>query len=91
MVIIKMEPKRAEELLKKLTPISDRSGVVGYLVGLIQDVKRCVEVNLKNDAENDAGDIQAINEIATSLSDVESALSLTLSSAIVKGNAQKEV
>lgn len=90
MVIIKFEPRRAEELLKKLSPVSDRSGVLGYLVGLVQDARRCVEVNLKNDAENDAGDAKAIEEISSLMQEVESQLSLSMASAVVKGNTAKD-
>ena len=89
MVIIKFAPERAESLLKTLAPLSDRAGVAGYLVGLVQDARRCVEVNLKNDADNDEGDVRIINDIVESFSDIETALSAFMSSAIVKSDNKK--
>ncbi len=85
MKLNELEPRRAQSLSAALAVISEKSQITGYLVGLLQDVRRCVEVNLKNDADNDKGDERAIAEIIGLLSEAESVVSALMSSAIQRG------
>ena len=85
MLLTKISPENAEKLAKTLAPISSDSERSGYLVGLIQDVKRCIEVNLKDRPDKDAGDIKLINEILTQLDEAEANLSVILTTDIRRG------
>lgn len=90
MLLIKFTPERAEELAKKLSTISEKSGSCGYLVGLIQDTKRCVKANLENDTDKDLGDDKVIEEVTGLLTNAENLLSAILSTAILRGKDNKE-
>ena len=89
MLLTKLNTVNAEKLAKTLSPISSAAEISGYLVGLIQDTKRCVEVNLKDRPDNDAGDVKLINEILSLLNDAEANLSIILTSDIRKGTDNK--
>ena len=86
MLLTKLTTENAEKLSTTLSPISSKCEISGYLVGLVQDTKRCVEVNLKGDKDNDGGDVKLINEILDSLNEAEAGLSVILTSAIRRGN-----
>lgn len=86
MKLIELESKRAKNLSETLSQLSEKAQVTGYLVGLIQDVKRCIEVNLKNDADNDSGDEKAISEIIEYLTGAENMVSMIMTSAIQRGS-----
>lgn len=90
MLLIKFSPDRAEELSKKLSAISEKSGSCGYLVGLIQDAKRCVKANLENDTDKDLGDDKVIEEVTGLLTSAENLLSAILSTAILRGKEPEE-
>ena len=89
-MLIKFKSDRADELARKLETISEKSGVCGYLVGLMQDAKRCVKANLENDTDKDLGDERAIAEIAEHLTDAENLLSALMSTAILRGQCKQE-
>ena len=84
MDLIKLSLDRATKLSENLSAISERAGVTGYLVGLVQDAKRCIELNLKNDPDNDQGDAKMIAEIIESLSSVEQSLSIFMATAVTR-------
>lgn len=88
MKLNELETKRAQNLASALAAISPKSQITGYLVGLMQDVKRCVEVNLKNDADNDSGDESVIAEIIESLTEAETSISALMSTAIQRGKKE---
>lgn len=85
MLLTKLSPENAEKLSKTLAPISSNASISGYLVGLVQDAKRCVEVNLKDRPDNDGGDVKLINEILGLLDSAEANLSIILTSDIRRG------
>ena len=89
MLLTKIQAENADKLSKTLAPISSRCEISGYLVGLVQDTKRCIEVNLKGDQDNDCGDVKLINEILASLDDAEANLSVILTTAIRRGTDNK--
>lgn len=85
MLLNRIAPENAEKLSKTLAGISNDAEISGYLVGLIQDMKRCVEVNLKDRPDNDAGDVKLINEILDLLNSAEANLSVILTTDIRRG------
>ena len=85
MLLVKINPENAEKLAATLAAISADAEKSGYLVGLIQDAKRCIEINLKNRPDNDCGDVKLINEILETLDDAEANLSSILTTDIRKG------
>ena len=89
MLLTKISTESAEKLSTTLSPISSKCEIAGYLVGLIQDTKRCIEVNLKADKDNDGGDIRLINEVLESLDHAEANLSVILTTAIRRGTEGK--
>lgn len=80
--IIEFEAVRAQRLSSALETLSARSARYGYLVGLLQDAKRCVELNMKADTDNDSGDESILAQVCDSITDGVSALSAIMSSAI---------
>lgn len=84
MDLIKLSLDRAEKLYNVLTPISERAGINGYLTGMIQDVARCIKVNMATDSDNDKGDEAAISEVIGKLHDAEETLSQYMNTAIVR-------
>ncbi|MBO4719018.1 MAG: hypothetical protein J5658_03990 [Prevotella sp.] len=89
MLLTKLNPENAEKLAKTLSPISSDASISGYLVGLVQDTKRCVEVNLKDRPDNDGGDVRLINEILNQLDLAEANLSVILTTDIRRGTDKK--
>ena len=85
MSLVKINPENAEKLATTLAPISADAEQSGYLVGLVQDAKRCIEMNLRNRPDNDCGDVKLINEILGSLEDAEANLSVILTTDIRRG------
>ena len=85
MLLSKITTENAEKLAKTLAGISNEAEVSGYLVGLVQDTRRCVEMNLKNRPDNDGGDIKLINEILEDLTNAETNLSIIMTTDIRKG------
>lgn len=88
MALIEFQPDRASELLKKLSTISEKSGMCGYLMGMMQDVKRCVRANLENDTDKDLGDELAIKEIVDYLTSAENLLSALMGTAILRSKTE---
>ena len=82
MVLTKIATYSAEQLSKSLAMISGDAEISGYLVGLVQDTKKCVEENLKNRPNNDADDVRLINEILEYLDNAKTDLSLIMTSDI---------
>lgn len=85
MELIELSLDQATKLHKKLSEISPRAGINGYLTGMIQDVQRCIKVNFAGDPDNDKGDDVALEEIVEKLEDVEMTLSQYMRTAIVRG------
>ena len=84
MLLTKLTTQNAEKLANTLGPLSPDTETSGYLLGLLQDVSRCVEVNLKNRPNKDGGDVCLINEVLDSLSEAKTNLSLILTADIRK-------
>ena len=82
MVLTRITTDTAEKLSKSMAGVSGDAEISGYLVGLMQDVKRCVETNLKNRPNNDADDARIINEILDYLQSAKIDLSLILNTDI---------
>ena len=82
MVLTKIATYSAEQLSKSLAMISGDAEISGYLVGLVQDTKKCVEENLKNRPNNDTDDVRLINEILEYLDNAKTDLSLIMTSDI---------
>lgn len=80
--IIEFEPARAQRLATVLETLSTRAARYGYLVGLLQDARRCIELNMKADTENDRGDESVLEEVCDSLQNAENLMSATMSCAI---------
>lgn len=85
MLLSKISTENADKLANTLSPISSDAETSGYLVGLLQDTRRCVEANLKSRPDNNAGDVRLINEILSQLDEAESNLSVILTTDIRKG------
>lgn len=85
MLLNKIATENAEKLSQTLAPISSDAQISGYLVGLLQDTRRCIEVNLKDRPANDGGDVKLINEILESITAAETNLSIILTSDIRRG------
>ena len=88
MLINKLETRNADNLSKTLGALSNKAAVSGYLVGLMQDAARCVETNLKDRSDNDAGDIKVINEVVSFLQSAEADLSIIMTSDICKATKE---
>ena len=84
MLVSKIETKNADNLSNTLGALSEAAAVSGYLVGLMQDAARCVETNLKDRSDNDAGDIKVINEVVSLLQAAEADLSIIMTTDIRK-------
>lgn len=89
MLTIKFHSENADKLAKTLSAISNDAETSGYLVGLVQDVKRCIEINLKDRPDNDGGDVKLINEILELLDNAEANLSVILTTDIRRGTDRK--
>ena len=72
----------ADKLSKSMASISEDAEISGYLVGLLQDVRNCVETNLKSRPGNDCDDIRLINDVIGHLETAKLNLSCILSTDI---------
>lgn len=84
MDLVPLSPDRATKLYDNLSKLSNRAGINGYLTGLIQDVQRCIKVNMASDPDNDNGDEAAIDEIIEHLKAAEMTLSQYMNTAIIR-------
>lgn len=85
MLLQKVTLENAEKLHSTLSQVSADAGTSGYLMGLVRDVKQCIETNLKDRKANDLSDVKLINGILDDLNGVESDLSAILTSDIRNG------
>ena len=88
--IIEFEAARAQRLATVLETLSTRAARYGYLVGLLQDTKRCIELNMKADTDNDRGDESVLSEVCDYLQSAENLMSATMSSAIQQGGVMSD-
>lgn len=84
MALLKISALTAEKLAKSMAQVSGDAEISGYLVGLIQDTKKCVEDNLRNRPNNDCDDLRLINGILDYLEKAKGDLSCILTTDIRK-------
>ena len=79
---MKIAALTAEKLSKSMAQVSGDAEISGYLVGLVQDVKTCINDNLKNRPHIDDDDMRLINGILETLDRAKTDLSCILTTDI---------
>ena len=82
MALLKVATYTAEKLSKSMAQVSGDAEISGYLVGLLQDVKVCVNDNLKNRPHIDDDDMRIVNGILDLLDNAKTELSCILTTDI---------
>ena len=78
MSLLNISTFTAEKLAKSMSLISSDAEISGYLVGLIQDVKACINDNLKNRPHMGDDDARLVRGILDNLDNIKTDLSCIL-------------
>lgn len=90
MLLKPLNPLKTEELNERLSLISEQSGVMGYLVGLVQDTEKCIVNNLRDGIYDEIRDVNDLEEITESLHIVENLLGGMLATAILRAELEND-